>query len=81
MTWTFNQSVFWTFGHILIPIACVMVDFLLYSALVFFGPSNEILLRESEMIGKGHMVQRAGCAKNYTEMNRLVSKRKEVVPI
>jgi len=49
MTWTFQQGVFWLSPHLLIPITCVWIDFLVHACKMFFCPDNQMILRERDL--------------------------------
>lgn len=49
MTWTLKQGVFWISPHLLIPITCIMTDFLVHAYKMFFYPDNQMILREHEL--------------------------------
>jgi hypothetical protein len=48
--WVYEQGCFWLFGHLLIPVLCVSLDFLQYAFQIFFFPSNENIMREADVL-------------------------------
>merc|ERR1711988_456481 len=59
MTWTLNQAVFWISPHLLIPVTCVMIDFLYHACKMFFTADNLMVLREKELeIGSNSWLQK-----------------------
>jgi len=50
--WICSRQSFWIFGHILIPIVCLLLDVIEHCFKYFFYPTNEILFREIEQNSK-----------------------------
>jgi len=50
--WVYRQGPFWLFGHLFIPVVCVLLDLLQHSFRIFFYPSNENILRESDLLSR-----------------------------
>jgi hypothetical protein len=45
--WVAKEGCFWLFGHLFIPVSCILLDLLEFSFGIFFSPNNEIILREA----------------------------------
>ena len=50
--WVYEQGCFWLFGHLFIPVLCVLLDFLQYAFQIFFFPSNENIMREADVLSQ-----------------------------
>ena len=49
MDWSLAQLVFWLFGHLIVPVTCLIVDLLVHSFRLFFFPSEDMIFRERDL--------------------------------
>ena len=49
LQWSLQQGIFWIAAHLLIPVTCILTDFLVHACKMFFLADNQMILRENEL--------------------------------
>ena len=49
LQWSLQQGIFWIAAHLLIPVTCILTDFLVHACKMFFHADDQMILRENEL--------------------------------